>query len=120
MLAALRRAAVRGRFRVDELHGQPLPRVLRAAAVVVRGDARPQVLGYARVERAIGAADDVDVPANAQRPSAYNSVSLYMMKRPMTITKIHAVSEIAATTLALPAASPSAGTVASERWIPVK
>src|SRR6185503_7219698 len=64
-LAPQRSAAVERRFRIDELHGQPLPRVLRAVAVVVCRDASRQVFRDARIERAIGAADDVDVPANA-------------------------------------------------------
>jgi len=65
VLAALRGRAIDGRFLVDELHGQALPRVLRAAAVVVRCDARRQVLRDARIERPVSTTDNVDVPANA-------------------------------------------------------
>ncbi len=118
MLAAERRAAVGRGLLIDELYGQPRPRVFRAAARVMRGDARVYVFGYARVESTVGATQDVDVPSIgtvllAQRPRKYNNVSLYMRKRPNKITPNQANNDTAATALALPGASPSGATPAS-------
>ena len=121
MLTPLRGATVERGFLVDELHGQARPRVLGAATGVVRRDPRRQVFRNAGVERAVGTTNDVDVPGRGvQSPNAYNNVSLYMMKRPKMMIMIHAVSDTAATALALPAASPSGATLASERWMPAK
>ena len=120
MLAPLRGAAVVRGFGVDELHGQAGPRVLRAATGVMRRNPRRQIFGDARIERAVGATNDVDVPRRGvQSPSAYNNVSLYMMKRPKNMTPNHATSDTAATTLALVGAVPSGDTASAARAIPV-
>ena len=134
MLAALRTAAIGRRLAIDELHRQPAPRVLGAEAGVVLAHARNEIFRHTRVERAIGAADDVDVPERRrscggfgftlrgtarQSPSAYNNVSLYMIKRPMKITPNHAMSDTIATTLAPVGALPSAGRPATFFSMPV-
>ena len=120
VLTPLRGAAVVRGFGVDELHGQAGPRVLGAAPGVMRRKPRRQILGDTRVERAVGATNDVDVPGRGvQSPSAYNNVSLYMMKRPKKMTPNHATSDTAATTLALVGALPSGVTASAARAMPV-
>lgn len=135
MLAALRAAAISGGLPVNEPHRQSAPRVLGAEARVVLTHARGEILRHTRVERAIRATNDVDVPDRwrgraglappftgdgPQSPSAYNNVSLYMIRRPMKITPNHAMSDTIATTLAPVGASPSAGRPATFFSMPVK
>jgi len=134
VLTALRAAAIGRRLAINELHRQPAPRVLRAKPGVVLSHTRARILRDARVEREIGAANDVDVPERRrccgglgfwlsgtarQSPSAYNNVSLYMIRRPMKITPNHAISDTIATTFALVGASPSAGRPATFFSMPV-
>lgn len=64
MFAPERASPIRGLFRIDEFRGQSAARVACASAGVVLAESLGRILRDTGIERAVGAAQDVDVPGS--------------------------------------------------------